>query len=280
MNLKTSAIALAVAGGIAAAPIAAQADSGFYASVRIGLVYKDTGGNDDIRVQGVASRFGFRGETDLGNGLTGFGRYEFGLATEGDSGTLGAGGSLNVSRRHAYVGLKGDFGKVTLGQTYHTYYNYISGPLDNPWIGSGFAMLAYTGRTAQGITYDNTWDAFSLGATLYMNDSAKDSAGSDETIDGYELAAAFDALVSGGRSVTNCLKMMNRWILVPSLLSVLSLQAGKSARLLSVLVTPCKTVQLPLLTQPVSYLISWGRPAFISIMKCWISMHQPLQTQL
>ena len=184
MNLKTSAIALAVAGAVAA-PVVVQADSGAYFSVRIGLEYKDTGGKDDIIVRGYGSRFGFKGETDMGNGLTGFGKYEVQIDTDT--------ADLNISGRHALVGVKGDFGSVTLGRTYHTYYNFISGPLDNPWWGSGDVMLAYTGRTSQGATYAGDFGGFSLGGTLYMNSDAKDSAGDNETLDGYEFAGAFDA---------------------------------------------------------------------------------------
>ena len=42
MKLKTSAIALAVAGAMGASMVA-QAESGFYGSVRIGFQYLDTG---------------------------------------------------------------------------------------------------------------------------------------------------------------------------------------------------------------------------------------------
>jgi predicted porin len=213
MKLKTSAIALAVAGAMGAS-MAAQADSGFYGSIRIGLIYDDkaTGGggvigapvavtsNDEIQVQGVSSRFGFRGETDMGNGLTGFGRYEFGIDTEGDD---------VLSRRHAYVGLKGGWGSVKLGQTYHTYYGFMVGPLDNPWrgaatgvktlrpSGTGTTSLAtwlnYTGRTAQAITYTGAFGMVEVGATGYMNGSSVSSSGSTDDLDGYELAAAIQA---------------------------------------------------------------------------------------
>jgi predicted porin len=210
MKLKTSAIALAVAGAMGAS-MAAQADSGFYGSIRIGLIYDDTKGNDEITVQGVASRFGFRGETDMGNGLTGFGRYEFGVSTEGpdrqdvtDAGstttatgnTIGDTGKAVISRRHAYVGLKGNFGEVKLGQTYHTFYSMITGPLDNPWRGSGFdatsttngTWLGYTSRTDQAITYTGNWGAIGFGATAYMDGSSISTSDKTSDLDGYELA--------------------------------------------------------------------------------------------
>jgi predicted porin len=178
MNFKTTAIALAVAGSIAA-PMAAQAD--VYASARIGLKNIDTGGVSETTVGGVASRFGIKSETDLGNGMTGFGKYEWGVSTEG-AGVL--------SRRHAYVGLKGDFGSVLVGQTYHTFYNHVVGPLDIPWVGSGFAMVDYVGRTAEALTYAGGADAISYGATLYFNKDATATTG-EEGLNGVEVAATF-----------------------------------------------------------------------------------------
>ncbi len=74
MKFKTSAIALAVA-GVVATPMAAQAD--LYASARVGVESMDTGGIDELRVRSFASRFGVKSETDLGNGMTGFGRFEW-----------------------------------------------------------------------------------------------------------------------------------------------------------------------------------------------------------
>jgi predicted porin len=163
MKLKSSAIAVAVAGALGAS-MAAQAESGFYADLRIGFQNTDTGGNSELQIQNQVSRFGFRGTTDMGNGLTGFGRMEFGLNSEGLKQAVttgattpptvtGATGADVINRRHVYVGLRGDWGEVKLGQTYHTFYTMITGPLDNPMLGTAGAWLGYTGRTAQGITY-------------------------------------------------------------------------------------------------------------------------------
>ena len=75
MKFKTTAIAMAVA-GVVAAPVAAQAADEIYASARIGVwAHKDSGDNNTA-VKSFSSRFGAKGETDLGNGLTGFGRFE------------------------------------------------------------------------------------------------------------------------------------------------------------------------------------------------------------
>ena len=176
MKFKTTAIALAVAGTVAA-PVAVQAGADeIYASARVGLVNTDTGGISEMRVRSLASRFGMKGETDLGNGMSGFGKYEWDVDMEG-----GASPTL----RHRIVGLKGDFGSVTLGQTYHTFYNHVVGPLDLPWWGSGYQMISYTGRTGDAISYAGSAGSISYGLTGYF------SPGGEEGLDGTEVGATF-----------------------------------------------------------------------------------------
>ena len=197
MKFKTTAIALAVAGSVAT-PMAAQAEGSLYASARVGFVNtstddadtftvtgvspttvttSETEGLDQMQIQSMASRFGARGETDLGNGMTGFGRYEWDVDFDSSAG---------IKNRHRYVGVKGDFGSVTVGQTYHTFYNHIVGPLDNPWWGSGYSMVAYVGRTDNAVSYAGSGGAIDFGVTLYMvNDSE------EEDIDIVEAAVSF-----------------------------------------------------------------------------------------
>jgi predicted porin len=166
MKFKTTAIAMAVA-GVVAAPVVAQAADEIYASARVGLWNVDQGGMSDLEVRGFASRFGAKGETDLGNGMTGFGRYEWAVDMN-NGGTIG--------NRHRYVGVKGDFGSVLVGQTYHTFYNYVVGPLDNPWWHSGYAMVNYRGRTDKGITYSGGTGNVSFGLTAYFTPDAQENS--------------------------------------------------------------------------------------------------------
>jgi len=164
MKFKTTAIAMAVA-GIAAAPVAVQAGADeVYASARVGIIYQDTGDVADFQVQNMSSRFGMRGETDLGNGLTGFGRYEFSVTDSG------------VGLRHRYVGLKGDWGSILAGQTNHTFYNYVVGPLDNPWWYSGTNMIDYRSRDDHGITYAGGSGAISFGVTAFFQGDGEETA--------------------------------------------------------------------------------------------------------
>lgn len=178
MKFKTSAIAMAVAGVVATPVVQAGADE-IYASARVGLENVDTGGVSDFRVRSFGSRFGARGEADLGNGMTGFGRYEWDVdfcdhANESGCGAAGSfastttGTSDDIDIRHRYVGLKGDFGSVLVGQTYHTFYNFVVGPNDIPWWASGYAMVNYRGRTDNAITYAGSSGAINFGASAYF----------------------------------------------------------------------------------------------------------------
>jgi len=178
MKFKTTAIAMAVAGTVAA-PVAVQAGADeLYASARIGVWDVNQYDNNEIDVRSFSSRFGAKGETDLGNGLTGFGRYEWDVDFNNDI------GEDDISVRHRYVGLKGDFGSVLLGQTYHTFYNFVVGPNDNPWWHSGYEMVNYRGRTDDAVTYAGSAGEFNFGATAYM------TTANDDNVDQWELGAS------------------------------------------------------------------------------------------
>ena len=175
---------MAVAGTVAA-PVAVQAGADeIYASARVGVWNVDTGDTSDPEVRDFASRFGARGETDLGNGLTGFGRYEWGVSMNDSDGDLSGDGS--ITDRHRYVGLKGDFGSVLVGQTYNTFYNFVVGPNDIPWWHSGYAMIDYVGRTDDAITYAGSTGNFAFGVTTYMV-----REGEEDPIDVIEAGGSF-----------------------------------------------------------------------------------------
>ncbi len=182
MKFKTSAIALAVAGTVAAPQMVQAGADEIYASARVGLENVDNGGVSDLRVRSFGSRFGMRGETDLGNGLTGFGRYEWDVDFTDDP----VFDSDPILIRHRYVGLKGDFGSLLLGHTYHTFYNFTVGPIDNPWWGSGYAMVDYVGRTPGGVTYAGSSGAVNFGATAHFFRESE-----EEAPDVLELGASF-----------------------------------------------------------------------------------------
>ena len=204
MNFTKTALVLAMA-GIVSVPMAVQAgESGFYGSIRQAIVHKsnDLAGSDStIDFANRGSRMGFAGEKDLGNGMTSFGKFEFGVNTDGSN-------AATVTRRKAYVGIKGDFGSVLMGQTYHTYYSHVNGPVDIANWNSGFQSQ---GRTDNALTYSGAAGALTFGATIYADSSdpvngvaattttatkigtAEVAASGDTGIDGTEFAATFDA---------------------------------------------------------------------------------------
>jgi len=73
-----------------------------------------------------------------------------------------------------------------LGQDYHTWYNFVVGPLDIPWWHSGFAMVEYRSRTDNGITYASDAGAISFGLTTYF---IRDTE--EEAPDGIEAGISF-----------------------------------------------------------------------------------------
>jgi len=180
MKFKTTAIAMAVAGTVAA-PVAVQAGADeIYASARVGVHYEDVDGTADTQIRSYSSRFGMKGETDLGNGLIGYGQYEWDVDL--NSGNI----DEEISARKRLVGLKGDWGNAFIGQTYHTFYNFVVGATDAPYWNSNFAQIAYTGRTDKGLSYAGGSGAFAFGATVYMD---RDSE--EEIADVYEGGASF-----------------------------------------------------------------------------------------
>lgn len=203
MKLKTSAIALAVAGTVAT-PMVVQADGEIYSSLRVGFVNTSTDkadtftvtgvgpttvstvsgdDDDDATIRSLSSRFGAKGETDLGNGLTGFGRFEWDIDDTGVD-----------SARHRFVGVSGDFGKITVGKTWHTFFNHIIAPTDNPWFGSGYSVIEYLGRTDDTVSYAGSTGAVSYGLSLVLLGGSDDTVsgdGEDETVDSIEAALTF-----------------------------------------------------------------------------------------
>jgi len=180
MKIKTTAIAMAVAGTVAA-PITVQADaSEVYASARVGVEYVDNADIADFNIRSFSSRFGAKGETDLGNGMTGYGHYEWDvdLGADTDGGTIGL--------RHRYVGVKGDFGNVYVGQTYHAFYNHVVGPADPAYWNSGFAMIDYNGRRDKFVTYASAAGAVSWAVSAGVGREAE-----EDTPDEIEIGVSF-----------------------------------------------------------------------------------------
>lgn len=148
-------VALSVA-ALFAGPALAQSNVTIYGIVDANLSIAEIGDN---RFRGVqsgglsASRIGFRGTEDLGNGLKVLFTLEYGINSDIGSGLTGA--------RQSWVGLEGGFGFVGIGRQYSPGYN-ISGMID-PFASSSALSPVLL---AQGVNYQGTVYPVSTAATI------------------------------------------------------------------------------------------------------------------
>ena len=196
MNKKLIAAAVSAA---VIAPVAAQAESEFYGSIRNVIDINDTSAADDAEsttdISTMASRLGFTGNTDLGNGMTAHGKYEFGTTTDkADDG---------IDRtRIATVGLSGGFGRVDVGNQWSSFYNSV-GTFISPTYSLGYYLYSSVGgglyRTANTIKYSNSFGPVSAQLDVRLDDK-QDGQGngmglglSFAVADNITVAAAFDS---------------------------------------------------------------------------------------
>lgn len=107
--MKKSLIALAVAGVVSAPAFAATANVDVYGKLHmaVSLFNDQPAATSDLQYSSNASRIGFKGAEDLGGGLSAIWQIESGVNLDEQNGTLAS--------RNSFVGLKGGFGTVLLG---------------------------------------------------------------------------------------------------------------------------------------------------------------------
>lgn len=208
--MKKSILALAVAAALAA-PLAAQADTILYGSARVSVDYNDDETTNPLNNDGNwdivnnSSRLGVLGTEDLGGGLSAVYQYEFGV-------DLTEGGNFE-GNRPKFVGLKGNFGTVTLG-TQETPYYHVAGIVDifntdkslggTAWLGgsfNGFSLNPSNDRDfgdgslfrLENSLYYSTPDfnGFSGEAMLVMNGARNDTEGYSNNIDLWNIAVKY-----------------------------------------------------------------------------------------
>lgn len=94
----------------------------FYGSLRPTFGLTSTDRVDSWDVGDALSRIGIAAEHSLSNGMVGFAKGEFKIQIQGDAHFGDA--------RKAYVGIKGDFGRVAIGKQDTTQFAIIAGPVD------------------------------------------------------------------------------------------------------------------------------------------------------
>ncbi len=180
--MKKLTLAALIIGGFAA-QAQAQSNVTIYGIADAGIVAERGGaaGNVTKVTSGVgsASRLGFKGVEDLGNGLSALFTIESGVKIDtGDQDTPGV-----FAQRQAFVGLKSkEAGQVTLGRQYTMLYNALSQVADP--FGAGYAGSAKnlfpTGgvntRLSNSVVYNSpVFSGFSVDALYGMGEQAGDT---------------------------------------------------------------------------------------------------------
>ncbi|KAG1663470.1 hypothetical protein GQR58_020406 [Nymphon striatum] len=185
---KNIMIKTAIAGAIVAATTATTiADTKLYGRFRAGLVCTDNGTDTDCGLENRSSRFGIKVNQEISDGLTAFGKYEFGVNL--DEGALSNGEQTN---RLAYVGLKGGFGEVSIGSRWSPMYSYVMSPVD-PFqlLGGTSGNTGYnsTYRRADTVNYKNKFGTTGMHVQLVMDDKDADN----DAVDELQVGAGFKA---------------------------------------------------------------------------------------
>ena len=131
--MQKKLIAVAIAGALAAP--AAIADVAVSGSIRTGVEYTGS----EWQVADNYSRLRFKSSSDLGNGQSAYMGYEFRVNSA--QGSIVTGNTQRLS----YVGIKGDWGSLSLGSQWSTLFNTVGTFIDpsNRYGGTGNTCVQY-----------------------------------------------------------------------------------------------------------------------------------------
>ena len=180
-NTICSAVALVC--GLAASASQAQTSVQVYGIVDSGIAHLtnvNNAGDSNTKIPSLTSSFpsriGFKGSEDLGGGLQAFFVLENGLAM--DTGTQQQGGRL--FGRAANVGLKGDWGTLTIGRQQNmTYISTLKTDVLGPNLFAIGSIDPYlpNARSDNAIGYMGNFSGFVLGATYSFGRDASNAGG-------------------------------------------------------------------------------------------------------
>ena len=225
--MKKTAFSLAAMAVLAAAAGAAQAQSNVtvYGLLDVGVdntsnASASKGSLSRVSSGGMnTSRWGIRGNEDLGGGLKAVFNLEGGIQMD-----TGAMDGNVLFRRQAYVGLEGSYGRLVLGRSFTTVYDFVL-----PFDPMGYAPFYSWGTSANGsgpskygmttgfdnlVKYSGKAGDFKFGASYGFGekatgsqDSAKFSSGVTYTAGPVSLLATFerinaDSIAGGARDKT------------------------------------------------------------------------------
>ena len=180
--MKKTLVALAVLASLSGIA-SAQSAVTLYGIVDAGIVHESGGKDGSVTRLGSgiasASRFGFRGNEDLGNGLSAVFTLEGAVKVD-----TGAGGT-GLFDRQAFVGLKSAaLGTVTLGRQYTPFYlalSQVADPFGAGYSGSAKNLIPSVGantRTSNTIVYASpSFSGFSADVAYSLGEQASNESG-------------------------------------------------------------------------------------------------------
>lgn len=183
--MKKLLLSVAVA-TIVAAPLA-QAGSSLTGSMRYGFEYTDNGTDDaQTNVRNFGSRIKMAGDTDLGNGMTGYGNLELRMNNEKDY-TQDSKDSGGVGNRTYRVGVKGNFGDISFGLQ-DTAFD-IANP-DRTWWNGGTGLIGKRSEKNGAVRYSKMFGDIELRAGAQMVNNAANAEEAADIVDfGVKYAA-------------------------------------------------------------------------------------------
>ena len=184
--MQKKLIAAAVAGALAT-PVAI-ADVAVSGSIRTGVEYT---GSEWV-VADNFSRLRFKASSDLGNGQSAYMGYEFRVNSA--QGSLVTGNTQRLS----YVGIKGDWGSLSLGSQWSTLFNTVGTFVDKS---NRYGGLGYWGegggqyRMKDSVALSTNIGGFSVSADAQMNAGGDDldraTIGTNINVGGVAIGAAW-----------------------------------------------------------------------------------------
>lgn len=184
--MQKKLIAAAVAGALAT-PVAI-ADVAVSGSIRTGVEYT---GSEWV-VADNFSRLRFKASSDLGNGQSAYMGYEFRVNSA--QGSLVTGNTQRLS----YVGIKGDWGSLSLGSQWSTLFNTVGTFVDKS---NRYGGLGYWGegggqyRMKDSVALMTNLGGFSISADAQMNAGGDDldraTIGTNISVGGVSIGAAW-----------------------------------------------------------------------------------------
>ena len=210
--MKPSTLAAALAAAFLSSTASAQSNVQVYGLIDAGLEYVNhasaTGGSMARVISGGknTSRWGLRGSEDLGDGLKAVWNLEGGILM--DTGAVDG----QLFRRQAYVGLEGRYGRIVIGRSFTTVYDFVIkyDPLGFAPNYSWATTASATGPSKYGMTtgfdnlikYAGTTGGFTYGATIGLGEVAGNNADGRK----YAVAGAYN---TGGLGVMLSFEQIN-----------------------------------------------------------------------